>query len=67
MEDAQGKKRASHSICSTLKPDGSREYRIDGRVKSRKEVKVQLQHTADHEGTSPTDGPSGVIIVAMRS
>ena len=46
VEDAQGKKRASHSICATLKPDGSREYRLDSRVKSGKDVKVQLFHAA---------------------
>ena len=42
VEDAQGAKRALHSICATLKPDGSREYRIDCRIKSGKEVKVKL-------------------------
>ncbi len=40
VEDAQGKKRASHSICASLKADGSREYRVDNRIKSGKEVKV---------------------------
>ena len=40
VEDTQGKKRASHSICASLKADGSREYRIDDRIKSGKEVKV---------------------------
>ncbi len=42
VEDAQGAKRASHSICATLKPDGAREYRIDSKIKSGKEVKVGL-------------------------
>ena len=40
IEDAQGKKRASHTVSANLKGDGSREYRIDNRVKSGKELKV---------------------------
>lgn len=40
MEDAQGKKKATHSISASLKPDGSREHRMDGKIKSSKEVKV---------------------------
>ena len=40
LEDAQGKKRASHTVSANLKVDGSREYRIDNKAKSGKEVKV---------------------------
>ena len=41
MEDAQGKKKATHSISASLKPDGSREHKIDGKIRSLKEVKVK--------------------------
>ena len=40
VEDAQGKKRASHTVSANLKVDGSQEYRIDNKAKSGKEVKV---------------------------
>ena len=40
LEDAQGKKRASHTVSANLKVDGSREYRIDNKAKNGKEVKV---------------------------
>ena len=40
IEDAQGKKRASHTVSASLKGDGSREYKIDNKAKSGKDIKV---------------------------
>ena len=42
MEDAQGNKKAMHSISASLKADGSREHKIDGKIRSSKEVKVNF-------------------------
>jgi hypothetical protein len=41
IKDAQGRKKATHIVSASLRPDGSREHRIDGKIKSSKEVKVK--------------------------
>ena len=54
IEDAQGEQWAPHTVSANLKIDGSREYKIDNKAKSGKQVKVWAGCNLVEPGPSAT-------------
>ena len=42
LDAAQAKKGQEHWLCMQLKPDASRAYKLDNKIKTGKEVKVSF-------------------------